>query len=76
MKDYISGECYWRDPTDAPPPLGTKMILLNPGGVAVIGTWSDSFVAWAPMPKVPKALKVKMLSKYSAESWLHLKDMA
>jgi hypothetical protein len=41
MKDYFAGEATWRTPDDDPPPLGVKILLLNPGGVCVIGTWSE-----------------------------------
>ena len=53
MKDYLAGQATWRTPEDDPPPLGVKMLLLNPGGVCVIGTWSEWAVAWAPLPRVP-----------------------
>ena len=35
------------------------MLLLNPGGVCVIGVWSDDCIGWCPKPKIPKALKDK-----------------
>jgi hypothetical protein len=57
MKDYLAGQATWRTPEDDPPPLGVKMLLLNPGGVCVIGTWSEWAVAWAPLPRVPQHIK-------------------
>ena len=57
MKDYFAGEATWRTPDDDPPPLGVKILLLNPGGVCVIGTWSEWAVAWAPLPRVPQHIK-------------------
>jgi len=37
------------------------MLLLNPGGVLVIGQWSDDCWGWCPKPRIPKPLKDKML---------------
>jgi hypothetical protein len=69
VKDYIAGESNWRTPDDEVPPRGVKMLLLNAGGVCVIGTWTDWAVAWAPLPKVPEHIKQILMSK-------HLKGMA
>ena len=68
MKTYIAGESNWRTPDDEMPPRGVKMLLLNAGGVCVIGTWTDWAVAWAPLPKVPDHIKTILTSK-------HLKGM-
>lgn len=57
MNAYIAGDAVWMTPEDKQPPLGTKMLLLNPGGVCVIGFWSDRFIAWAPLPKIPNHIK-------------------
>ena len=50
-----SGEVYWRDPDQEPPPRGVKLLILTSGGVAVIGDWADdsNMVAWSPLPKRP-----------------------
>lgn len=55
---------YWRDPEVDPPPTG-NILLLTRGGVLVSGRWRDDggFVAWAPKPKVPEAIKRKLLPK-------------
>jgi len=68
MKTYIAGESNWRTPDDETPPRGVKMLLLNAGGVCVIGTWTDWALAWAPLPKVPEHIKTILMSK-------HLKGM-
>jgi hypothetical protein len=68
VKTYIAGESNWRTPDDEIPPRGVKMLLLNAGGVCVIGTWTDWAVAWAPLPKVPEHIKQILMSK-------HLKGM-
>jgi hypothetical protein len=57
MKDYLAGQAIWRTPSEQTPPLGVKMLLLNPGGVCVIGTWDKWAVAWAPLPKLPEHIK-------------------
>jgi hypothetical protein len=61
MKDYLAGETVWRLPEDYPPPLGVKMLLLNGGGVCVMGTWGDWAVAWSPLPKIPDNIKQRLI---------------
>lgn len=48
-----SGQVYWREPKDEPPPRGVKLLILTSGGVAVFGDWMDdsNFVAWSPLPR-------------------------
>ena len=67
VKDYLAGNAVWRTAEDQEPPLGVKMLLLNPSGVCVIGTWDDWAVAWAPLPKVPAHIKQILLEK---STWL------
>ena len=81
MKDYLAGQATWRTPEEQAPPLGVKMLLLNGGGVCVIGTWGDWAIAWAPLPKVPWHIKQLMLPKAMRstrpDDWqLHAGDMA
>lgn len=57
MKDYVAGESTWRTAQDEPPPRGVKMLLLNPGGVCVVGVWHQWAVAWAPLPRLPEHVK-------------------
>jgi hypothetical protein len=57
---YATGEVYWRDPDIEPPPTATKLLLLTPGGTAVIGHWAHWCVAWSPLPRVPVELKARM----------------
>ena len=43
---------FWRDMATCP--TGTKVQLLNPGGVAVYGKWNGKetgWQGWAPLPK-------------------------
>jgi hypothetical protein len=51
-----SGEVYWRDPDQEPPPRGVKLLILTSGGVAVFGEWmtDSNFVAWSPLPRKRK----------------------
>ncbi len=51
-----SGEVYWRDPGEEPPPRGVKLLILTSGGVAVFGEWmtDSNFVAWSPLPRKRK----------------------
>jgi hypothetical protein len=51
----------WLDPEEHKPSRGKKMLLLNKGGVAVLGQWDDEFLAWAPLPKIPTHIKEKLL---------------
>jgi hypothetical protein len=37
--------------------MGVRMLLLNPSGVCVIGTWADWALAWAPLPKITPEMK-------------------
>ena len=53
------GDVHWRY---AVPRNGdSKMLLLNLGGVAVIGNWygelGEHFLAWCPLPKRDKQLE-------------------
>jgi len=63
FQQATTDQLYFRDPAIEPPPRGTSMLLLNPGGVCVIGVWDDSCIGWCPKPKVPKSLKIKNAQK-------------
>lgn len=65
MKDYLAGQSTWRTPGEQAPPLGVKMLLLNAGGVCVIGTWGDWAVAWAPLPQLTPKIKQLLLQRSS-----------
>jgi len=54
---------YFFDPDEHNPPRNVNMLLLNPGGVLVIGQWSDDCLAWCPKPKILKSLKEKIRIK-------------
>lgn len=55
-KTYVAGkvdEYLYPALGDPTPPGGAKVLLLNEGGVCVIGPWAGDgrFVGWAPLPK-------------------------
>ena len=58
---YATGTVYWRDPVTEPAPRATKILLLTPGGTAVVGYWAHWVVAWSPLPRVPAGLKARLL---------------
>ena len=53
-------QLYFRDPDIDPPPRNVNMLLLNPGGVLIIGPWTDTCLGWCPKPKIPRSLKDKL----------------
>lgn len=60
----------WRNPSVDVPPKGVKLQLYTEGGIAVYGHWKDSagFLAWAPLPAVPKWLKTLEKESYLKNS--------
>jgi hypothetical protein len=64
LPQATTDQLYFRDPDIEPPPKATSMLLLNAGGVCIIGVWDNSCIAWCPKPKIPQALKDK-ISKQS-----------
>lgn len=71
MKETIqltTDQLYFRDPDVDTPPKNANMLLLNPGGVLIVGQWSDDCLAWCPKPKIPKELKTKLGEKYAFNS--------
>jgi hypothetical protein len=51
---------YFRDPDIEPPPRAVSMLLLNPGGVCIVGPWTDDCMGWCPNPRVPRSIKDKL----------------
>lgn len=67
MKAYVAGEATWRLPHIEKPPGGAKVLLLNPGGVCIVGTWADWAVAWAPLPRLTPEIKRLLLKEMTHE---------
>lgn len=53
-------ELYFRDPDIEPPPLARSLLLLNPGGVLIVGNWTSDCLGWCPKPRIPYSIKAKM----------------
>lgn len=53
-------QLYFRDPDLDPPPRACSLLLLNPGGVLIVGNWTDDCLGWCPKPKIPMSIKNKM----------------
>lgn len=54
----VDPDYYWRSMDTCP--LGSKVQLLNPGGVAAYGKWAgkeDCWLGWAPLPKKPEWMR-------------------
>lgn len=45
------------DPKLHPPPKGKSLLLINEGGVLIIGTWYDGALAWGYNPTIPDSVK-------------------
>jgi len=45
------------DPLIHPPPQGTTLLVINPGGVLTKSTWYDGAMAWGYLPKIPQSVK-------------------
>ena len=56
-------QLYFRDPDIDPPPRAVSMLLLNAGGVCIVGIWDDTCVGWCPKPRIPRSIKNKMAGK-------------
>lgn len=63
LKQITTEELYFRDPDIEPPPRATSLLLLNPGGVLVIGNWTEDCLGWCPKPKIPLSIKEKMFRR-------------
>lgn len=49
------------DPAVRPPPRGQDLLLLNPGGVLVVGPWRDCMLAWLPKPQLPESVRARRM---------------
>jgi hypothetical protein len=60
MKHISTDNLFFRDPDIDPAPKGASLLLLNAGGVLIVGTWSDDCIGWCPKPKIPESIKKKL----------------
>lgn len=60
MKHISTNDLYFRDPEIDKPPKSASLLLLNAGGVLIVGTWSDDCLGWCPKPKIPDSIKKKI----------------
>jgi len=58
-----TNQLYFRDPDIDPPPRAKSMLLLNPGGVLIVGPWTDDCIGWCPKPRIPASIKLKLGGK-------------
>ena len=63
FKQVTTDQLYFRDPDVEPPPRATSLLLLNPGGVLIVGIWTDDCLGWCPKPRIPHSIKNKMAGK-------------
>lgn len=45
------------DPMINPPPKGKSLLLINEGGVLIIGQWYTGAMAWGYKPTIPDTVK-------------------
>ena len=51
------------DPEIHPPPKGASLLLINNGGVLVIGQWYEGAMAWGYKPTIPATVKARLTQK-------------
>lgn len=57
------------DPEKFPPPQGGEsLLLINAGGVLIIGPWHDTCLAWAKKPVIPDSVKARETAKAEARA--------
>lgn len=61
-RPITTDELYFRDPKIDLPPRAVSLLLLNPGGVLIVGNWTNDCLAWCPKPKIPQTVKDRMFS--------------
>lgn len=48
------------DPLVNKPPKGVSLLLINNGGVMVIGNWYTGALAWGYKPSIPQTVKTRL----------------
>jgi hypothetical protein len=57
------------DPAVHVPPRGVNLLLINEGGVLIIGTWYKGALAWGYKPVIPATVKARLTKqKQQSES--------
>lgn len=51
------------DPLEHPPPLGEPLLLINDGGVLILGPWYEGALAWGRKPIIPATVKARLTQK-------------
>lgn len=53
------------DPLVNKPPKGVDLLLINNGGVLVIGKWYIGALAWGRKPGIPQSVKDRLNKKHA-----------
>lgn len=48
------------DPLVMEPPRGVQLLLINAGGVLILGPWHPGCLAWGYKPGIPKSVKERI----------------
>lgn len=57
------------DPEVHKPPVGVNLLLINEGGVLIIGPWYKGALAWGYKPIIPASVKARLTQqKQKSES--------
>jgi hypothetical protein len=67
-RPVTTDELWFRDPAMDPPPRAASLLLLNPGGVLIVGNWTDDCLGWCPKPKIPASIKAKMTAAHELQN--------
>ena len=51
------------DPQISPPPRGVSLLLINEGGVLIVGQWYEGALAWGLKPRIPKTVKARIAQR-------------
>jgi len=60
MDQVTTDQLYFRDPDIDPPPKAASLLLLNAGGVLIVGNWTNDCLGWCAKPKIPASIKAKL----------------
>ncbi len=55
-----NGEWELFDPLLKPAPRGCSLLLINEGGVLIIGQWYEGALAWGYKPTIPATVKARV----------------